>query len=176
MMAFRVLGAGVIASLVAATAVAAVPQRDVNDPTGGRAVLARFDAAVGNYLRLHRFPDPIDLETLCLPEAAAHSSAALLDEPPTPREGDVFTPDVVALIRARIAALTLSTHIAHPRVHVDVGERIAAGRGARLPGVLASVLPPVPDDLGYRIAGLDIILVDLRTDLVIDALRDWRAR
>jgi hypothetical protein len=176
MMAFRVLGTGVIATLAVTTAVAAAPQRDVNPRPADPAVLARFDAAVGDYLRLHRFPDPIDLETLCLPEASAHASAALLDEPPAPREGDVFTPDVVALIRARIAALTLSTHIAHPRVHVVVGQRMAAGRGARLPGVLAGVLPPVPDDLGYRIAGNDLVLVDLRTNLVIDALRDWRAR
>lgn len=177
MMAFRVLGTAVMAVLAVTAAVAAAPQREVNGEAAERAALVRFEAAVGDYLRAHRFPDPIDLETLCLPEAAAYAAAARLDEPPPPREGEVFTPDFVALIRARIAALALPAHVARPRVHaVAVGDRLVAGRSGRPPEVVLGVLPPIPDDLEYRLAGHDLVLLDLRTNVVVDAVRHWRER
>jgi hypothetical protein len=176
MMAFRGLGTGVM-TVLAVTAVVAAPQRDVNGAPDGRAALARFDAAVSDYLQTHRVPDPIDLETLCLPEAAAHASAARLDEPPPPREGDVFTPDLVAVIRARVAALALPTHRPSRRVHaIAVGDRLVPSRGTRPPRAVRGVLPPIPGDLDYRLAGNDLVLLDLRTDLVVDAVRHWRER
>ncbi len=176
MKAFRVLGTAVTIVLAVTTAVVAAPQRAVNgEPGGARAALERFDAAVGDYLRTHRFPDPVDLETLCLPEAAARAAAARFDEPPPLREGTVFTPDVVALIRARIGAMGLPAHLPQPRVHrVAVGDRLAAGRSARPPRAVLGVLPPIPEDLAYRLAGNDLVLVDLRTDVIVDAMRDWR--
>jgi hypothetical protein len=177
MTAFRVLGTGVITVLAVTTAVVAAPQRGVNGEPGARAALARFDAAVGDYLRTHRFPDPVDLETLCLPEAAAHTSTARIDEPPPLGEGNVFTPDLVALIHARIVALALPAHMAQPRGHaVVVGDRLVPGRSARPPKAVIGVLPPILDDLDYRLAGNDLVLVDLRTNVIVDAIRDWRER
>jgi hypothetical protein len=109
--------------------------------------------------------------------AAAHASAARLDEPPPPREGDVFTPDLVAVIRARVAALALPTHRPSRRVHaIAVGDRLVPSRGTRPPRAVRGVLPPIPGDLDYRLAGNDLVLLDLRTDLVVDAVRHWRER
>lgn len=165
-------GTTVIAIFAAATTVAAQPSIQAAPAEG--AALQRFDAAIAEYLRTHRFPEPLDLETLCLPEQAAYAGARF-DEPPAPREGDVFVPDVKAVIRSRIAALNLPTKAGPPRaLVVAVGQRLAAGRTAPVPKVIAAVLPPIPDDLGYRLTGADLVLLDLRTYVVVDAVRGWR--
>jgi hypothetical protein len=175
MMAFRVLGTAVITVLAIATAVVAAPQRVVNGEPGARAAFERFDAAVGDYLRSHRFPEPVDLETVRLPEGAVHTAAARLDEPPPLREGNVFTPDLVAAVRARIVAQALPAHMTQPRGHaVVVGDRLVPGRSARPSKAVLGVLPLLPDDLSYRLAGNDLVLVDLRTNVIVDAIRDWR--
>ncbi len=181
MRGFLGLGTGVMTILAVTTtvttAVAAVPQRDVTGEPAERAALVRFDAAVADYLRTHRLPDPVDLETLCLPEAATHASAARLDEPPPPREGDVFTAELVALVRVRIAALGLPTQRPPRRLPaVAVGDRLVAGRNARPPKAVVGILPPVSEELEYRLAGNDLVLLDLRTSVIVDALRDWRGR
>jgi hypothetical protein len=172
MRALPVLGTVLVTAL--AVSAAASPQRAVTDDPAARITVDRFDAAVAEYLRTHRFAS-VDLETLCLPDGTA-AAAPRLDEPPAPREGDLFSQDLVRLIRARIAALALDTTPSRPargRV-VVVGDRLAAGRSARLPKVLAAVLPRVPDDIEYRLVGADLLLVDTRTYVVIDALRQWR--
>ncbi len=174
MSAFRGVGTIVIVFLAAATALA-LPQRGVNQQPDDPAVVARFEAAVGEYLRTHRFTDPIDLQARCLPGFTARASAILLDEPPVPQEGGLFTPEVVALLRARIAALALPESTSRTRMHpVAVGQPLATGRNARLPTAIAGVLPPLPEDLDYRLVGADLILADLRTNVVVDALRQWR--
>jgi hypothetical protein len=157
-----------VIAIFAATAVAAQPSIQAAPAEG--AALQRFDAAIAEYLRTHRFPEPLDLETLCLPEQAAYAGARF-DEPPAPREGDVFK----AVIRSRIAALNLPTKAGPPRaLVVAVGQQLAAGRTAPVPKVIAAVLPPIPDDLGYRLTGADLVLLDLRTYVVVDAVRGWR--
>jgi hypothetical protein len=175
MKAFRGFGPGVIAALTFTTAVAAVPPQGIEAQPSERAAVARFDAAVADYLTSPRFRDPVSLETLCLPDASAAASAARLDESPPPREGDLFRPELVAVIRTRIAALALPADATRSRAPaVAVGDQLAAGRSARLSRMVAGVLPPVPDDLRYRIAGNDLVLLDLRTNVVVDALRNWR--
>ena len=57
-----------------------------------------------------------------------------------------------------------------------MGGRLAAGRGARIPRTIGAVVPRLPDDLDYRIVGADLVLLDLRTNAVVDALRNWRER
>ena len=172
MKTLRWFGTTVIAIFAAATAVAAQPS--IEAPPAESAALRRFDVAIAEYLRTHRFPEPLDLETLCLPERTEYAGPRF-DEPPAPREGDVFTPEVKALIRTRIATLNLPTQAGPPRpLVVAVGHRLAAGRSAPLPKALAAVLPPIPDDLGYRLTGADLVLMDWRTYVVIDAVRGWR--
>lgn len=172
MRAFRVLGTVMVFAL--AVVAAASPQSTVTDDPAARATLDRFEAAVAEYLRTHRFPE-VDLETLCLPDAAA-PAAPRLDEPPALREGDLFSQDLIRLIRAQITSLKLD--ITPPgqarRRALVVGEPVAPGHSARPPKALASVLPRVPDDLEYRLVGADLLLVDMRTYVVIDALRQWR--
>lgn len=165
---------GTLIVTVVAVSAAASPQVTVTDDPALRAAVERFEAALADYLRTHRFPE-LDLETLCLPDGGV-PAAPRLDEPPAPREGDLFTPELTRLIRARIAGLELETTRHRPARGrtVAVGDRLAAGRSAVVPKLIAGVLPPVPADIRYRLAGADLLLVDLRTTVVIDVLRDWR--
>ena len=171
MRTLRWFGTTVVALFAATTGAAAQPVTMV--PAEG-VVLERFDAALAAYLHAHRFPEPVDLETLCLPDAAQYAGPRV-DEPPAPREGDLFTPDVMALIRTRLAALHLPANAGRYPVHrVAVGDRLAPARGAALPRTVAGVLPLVPADLAYRVAGADLVLLDLRANVVVDAIRGWR--
>ena len=169
------LGFSRVTVVTLAVAAAAFAQTAITENGAERAALAQFDAAVGEYLKAHRFHDPIDLETLCLPGSSIAASAALLDQPPAPQEGGLFTPAITAMIRARLAGLGLPTSSRQPRRNaIVVGDPVAPGRTARVPRAILTVLPRVPADLDYRLAGADLLLVDLRTSMVIDALRDWR--
>lgn len=171
MRAFGILGRVMVATFVV-TGVA-VAQVQPGGVVADRELVARFDGAVAEYLRAHRFPE-IDLETICLPDGGGYG-AARLDEPPAPREGEVFVPALTAVIRTRIAALELGTQkpaVRGPRA--AVGDRLAAGRGGRIPRAVATVLPAIPEDLDYRLVGPDLVLLDLRTNIVIDTLREWR--
>jgi hypothetical protein len=169
----RLRWSGIVVVAVFAVATEAAAQPVAGMP-GETAALARFDAAVASYLRAHRFPDPVDLEALCLPEGALNAGPRF-DEPPIPTEGAVFTADVDAMLRTRIAALGLPAPTTRTRAGgVAAGDRLTAGRTALVPKALAAVLPEVPADLDYRLAGADLVLVDLRTNVVIDLLRAWR--
>lgn len=170
MWAFRVIGTVVMSAC--AVSAAAVPQQGIVDVPAERAVFDRFDAAVTNYLSTHRWPD-VDLERLCLPDEGT-PAAARLDATPPPREGDLLTDDVARLVRTRIAALDLGAARSTAGGFVAVGDRLVAGQSARVPRLVSGVLPRLPGDLAYRLAGADLVLVDLRTNTVIDALREWR--
>ena len=99
------------------------------------------------------------------------------------RRGAIFTEDVGRLIRGR-----LKTRL------VDCGDTVedvlAFVNEERLPGVpkprinepfpwelgsamwpsFLAVLPPLPDELQYRFADRDLVLVDIHSDLVVDIL------
>jgi hypothetical protein len=57
---------------------------------------------------------------------------------------------------------------------VAVGDRLVPGRSARPPKAVLGALPVIPDALNYQLAGNDLVLVDRRTYVVVDAIRDWR--
>ena len=173
MAASRMTGVVIAAALVAATGAGATAQQEIVDGDRDQAALARFHDGVTEYLGRHRIADSDDLETLCLPDNVV-VSAPRLDVPGAPREGEIFVPEVASLFRRRLAAVTLGSRDATPQLAVMVGVRLGVGRGARLPKPMAAVLPALPDELEYRIVGRDLVLVDVRAHLVVDALRDWR--
>ena len=43
--------------------------------------------------------------------------------------------------------------------------------GAVLSPSLASVLPPLPAELAFRLVGRDLVLIDVESDLVVDVIR-----
>lgn len=149
-------------------------------------VLSRFLKAVDAYVvQRYRPSGSLSPEFLCLPEDARLAVSAVAEAPllPSPlREGDIFRPDVVDLFRLRIAA-TLRGYDNRADLLDEMDEeelvvppiRVNAplpwGTGNVILPSIAGALPPLPEELGYRILGRDLVLVDMESDLVIDVIR-----
>jgi hypothetical protein len=140
-------------------------------------LLLRHDAAPD--LSSERlFDDPSEM--LFVRDALRRS---IRDARPDARAGNLFTPRAAAAFRHMIAA----TAAAH---HIDPKDLVRELRAERLPGAkqpavnhaydwrlgawmwpaLLQVLPTLPPDLQYRIVDDDLVLIDLRANLVVDIL------
>jgi hypothetical protein len=116
-----------------------------------------FMLRVAEYVEIHRrvaagIGDP----QLCgdVEEAARQSArlaAAIRDARPMADEGDIFTPDVAAAFRARIAY---------------------AIRTGSVGMAIIRALPELPPELEYHIAGRNLMLRDIAANLVVDVLRE----
>ena len=102
---------------------------------------------------------------------------------PNARAGDLFTPRAASAFRHIIAATAAAGRI-------DPKDFIRELRDERMPGArqpvvnrsydwrlgawmwpaLLQALPPLPPDLQYRIVDDDLVLIDLRANLVVDIL------
>jgi hypothetical protein len=175
-----------IAFVGAFTVAGATAQRDAQP-----ASLAQFNAATHQYAQLHR---QIERQ---LPPFRAHSDAqdifessnamasALQTARAGAREGDIFTRDVAAVIRARVAA-ALTAHgflpeevVAATLEETDdeaplpvVNGRFPWRRGAAMWPCVLDALPSLPNELQYRLVGRDLVLVDTHADLIVDILRN----
>jgi hypothetical protein len=110
---------------------------------------------------------------------------AIRERRPLARPGDIFTAGPAAAIRHIIAATAAANGL-------DLKQAKHALRADRLPGAwppevnqkydwrlgawmwpaLLLELPPLPEDLQYRIVDDDLVLIDIRADLVLDILDD----
>jgi hypothetical protein len=149
--------------------------------------MCRFLTAADAYVGLHpRVFEPLSEEFMCLPEDSIELLGALADVPrerrPPAREGDIFSPDVADLFRRRIAA-TLHAYDYTPAdvlAEMDaeeltappvlVHEALPGGIGLMMPW-LAGALPVLPEELAYRLIGRDFVLIDVRSNLVVDVIR-----
>lgn len=88
-------------------------------------------------------------------------------------EGLMFTPTVSAVLRARIAvAMRTSDCVAEPQSDNFVVPRVRESASATQPlaACLVPVLPKLPVELEYRTAGVTLVLVDAKRQLVVDVL------
>ena len=98
------------------------------------------------------------------------------------RRGDIFTPPVAVHLRrvildaldgVDVEALLLDLYDEHDtpgtfRPHVQDDYPTWATHA--MPAILLLRLPPLADDIEYRLIGYDLILLDLRAGLIIDVL------
>jgi hypothetical protein len=121
--------------------------------------VADFTTAVKQYAELRRIlENPFSRLTLGAdPEQAAHARrahrAAILEAHGAVQRGLVFTPFVAAYFRRQIQA----------------AERTAGAVADMWPAVLVA-LPELPNELEYRVAGRDLLLLDPEVHLVVDVL------
>jgi hypothetical protein len=94
------------------------------------------------------------------------------------REGDLFTPEIGRMFRARVDEM-LSPHdislLGDESWTVGdaaVNEPLPDGASHLMPAALIYRFPPLPEDVEYRIVNADLVLWDIQADLVIDVLRD----
>lgn len=182
--AFRPLAAGLAALLLILSAATGYAQVS---PTGNQAVL-QFQRAADDYAFLHRRLErrlgPLEVtagsETVRI--AMNAMAASIRAARPDARQGDLFTPAVQDVIRARVSAME-----AHARTSdagapeivegIDVPEVALKVNGpfpwvvgtALLPRVLDS-LPALPPELEYRLVGRDLVLIDSHANLIVDIL------
>lgn len=152
-------------------------------------VMSRFLNAVDAYVvEHHRLFEPLSEEMMCLPDDTLARMNALAEVPRearrTPREGEIFTPDVAGVFR-RLLSATLFGDEANvddliaqieretlfaPRVRVN--EPLPREVGHTLLPWFVNVLPPLPEELEYRLVGRDLVLVDVASNLVaVDVIR-----
>jgi hypothetical protein len=100
---------------------------------------------------------------------------------PRAAQGEVFTAAVAKNVRAVIGA-DLTRRSASDRAGLmsdvpamppRINERYPTGEAlATFPPLLLQALPRLPDDLEYRFMGRDLIIMDGRTNLIVDYLSD----
>ncbi len=135
---------------------AATESRAQDNPFYDAAIMVNFQRATDSY-------------------AFAHRQRERHGEWPAGRvEGTLFTPIVADAFRKRIRkaiageacrlADTPSGDFSVPRVNEPVDHAPA------VPACIASMLPPLPDELEYRVAGVALLLVDGHLHIVVDVL------
>ena len=160
-------------------------------PDDAQLALLHFKASIHQHVQLHR---RIEQQ---LPPFRAHSDMqdvieltdAMASELQTARanarEGDIFTPEVAALLRTRVAdALAARGFLPEEMVAATLEEadgdaalpvvngRFPWRRGAAMWPCVLDALPRLPHELEYRFVGRDLVLVDTHADLVVDILRN----
>jgi hypothetical protein len=138
---------------------------------------------VDEYVLAYRLVDPLEPDAMCLPEGG-YAVNALAGVRRTPKEGDIFRPDVALVFRYRIAAALRNYEYLPPNVaaamnteelvvaSIAVGEPLPWGAGKGTFSWLFVTLPVLPDELEYRLVARHLVLVDMRANIVLDVLRD----
>lgn len=152
---------------------------------------AEFTGGIARYMDIHRAaaaavgPEVQHMAPQALFEQKWAFVDAIRRARPCDENGTIFTPDTAAFFRVRIAT-------ALQEAGVDVGDVLrdmdedwdeeaplpeandpfpwAAGN-MMWPSMLAR-LPQLPRELEYRFVGRDLVLLDVRVDLVVDVLMD----
>lgn len=147
-------------------------------------VLSRFLTAVDAYvIEHHRLFEPLPEGIMCLPEDTARLNA--LAEVPRqarkpPREGEIFTPDVANLFRRLLATRVFGDEDSLADPSTEMEDVIAPIRVNEPPPwevdnvvqlPLLRDLPLLPEELEYQLAGRDLVLVDVPSNLVVDVIR-----
>ena len=152
-----------------------------------REAIADFNARIRDYCLLREaigmpseriFSDPRDMQIV-----RKTLRDAIRERRPLARQGDIFAAGPAATFRHIIietaAANGLDLKDAVDAIRADrlprarppvVNETYDWRLGAWMWPALLLELPPLPEDLQYRIVDDDLVLIDIRADLVIDIL------
>jgi hypothetical protein len=177
------MAATVLALIVSVSGFASTSvQSHTFDPSGA---LQAFHERVDAYAALHRRlapPPPAVSDADPLTKLLTHQylASAIRNARPGADQGNIFTPDVTALFRARLAdslgeidgdtlLLALNNGVPIPRgLHPMVNETYTMSTLFRVPSYVRLGLPAIPAELDYRIAGHDLVLWDLYAGIVVD--------
>ena len=155
--------------------------------------LAEFNAKVERYVRLHRRlvrslpPDQVFADEEDMGEASEMLADAIRAARPHAAAGDIFSVAASELIRRRISLAQVDgpivptpwTGIVGPFSELIerlkrpvVNDRYVWATDTELPAALVSALPPLPRELAYKVAGSDLVLLDVYANLVVDVLEN----
>jgi hypothetical protein len=176
---------GALVALASCTADLAAAQ-----PLGDETiVLARFEAAVNDYARLHRQleqhlePIPVSGDPETIQRLIDMMAAAVRAARPDARAGDLFTAGVSGVLRQRIHKALVTHGIpieylrqaanedsAGQRVPLSINGRFPWSAATATPACVLDTLPELPPELEYRIVGENLVLLDVHASLIVDVL------
>jgi hypothetical protein len=160
------------------------PEQQSADAAGFK----EFSNRVNDYVKLHKSQEVLlpALKPTVSPEAInAHQRALSLkirEARPNARPGDIFTPaaqksfqDVIqsAMQGPRGANMDATLNQGSPLPPISVGVNQPYPDGVAyttVPPTLLLVLPKLPDEVVYRVVLHDLLLMDLKANLVVDVL------
>jgi hypothetical protein len=149
----------------------------------------QFYSSVAHYIEIRSWQQHLDINLLtadpevirCAREARA---AAIRDARREAATGDVFGPQIAALIRLQFERAlrkhsydpvllgAIGRRATTPGELVAVNDRLPWGLAISLTPELIDALPWLPDELEYRLIGRDLIVWDAGVDLIVDILPD----
>lgn len=174
------------ALLIVASASPGIAQRGRADDVA----IEQFQKAIDTYVLRHRqveqtlAPMTVTADAAVLMAAIEARAEAMRRVRPEARQGELFTPAVAKVLRARIDAALKAHRLTAAEV---VLEEIAEGND-ELPAAmrvngpfpwhaangmllcLTNALPELPEELQYRIVGRDLVLIDMPASMVVDIL------
>jgi len=156
-------------------------------------VLCAFEGRLAQYAALHRrleAPLPLkpSVSAYALSVRREYLANAIKSARPSTWQGEFFTPDVAPLFRdlidkaftGRDAEAMLidlyDDHVAPPGFYPRVYDPYPEWATHEMPVVLLQSLPPLPEDVEYRLLDHDLVLWDIHADLILDVLPDAMPR
>lgn len=185
MSVIRCFSVGVALVALNAAMVVASSQRDADLVRS--AALCAFEERLNEYAVLHRrLQAPLPLKPSDSPYLLTvkreYLASAIKRRRPTAEQGDMFAPEVAQLFRDLIAEALVGRDVEamlrdlfedqplvlgfQPRVHDGYPDWATH----EMPVILLQWLPPLPEELEYRLIDHDLLLWDAEADLIVDVL------
>ena len=173
-----------LVALVAWGAASAAPGAVQPKPADAAAV-EELERRVAAYVELHRqiegpVPTPaVSSDAGEIRRAVDALGAGIRKARASARPGDIFSPEIAAVIRARIKSGCGGDYESvRATAHHDMGPIPAATVNGKWPGPAMTVmpvtvlcqLPSVPDELEYRFVNRDLVLWDAHADVIVDVM------
>lgn len=156
-----------------------------------RQAVVEFTERVNEYVELHRrLAAPLGPEEICgdpeeLQRGVDALAAAIRESRAAAGTGDIFTPRVATFLREHIAMVVRQTGTDVMAMLKEMDEEaLSEGLFAEVNGAfpwdagnvmwpsMLWKLPPLPEEVEYRFVGPDLILLDVRANLVVDILEN----
>jgi hypothetical protein len=155
------------------------------------AALKTFTNRLGEYLKLHKqlesslppfkpTQEPVEIQDRQRALARALRKARSLET-----QNRIFFPEISSYIRQRIAGHFRSSMAPQVKETIRQGEPVRVRIRLKandtyppglpvttVPPTLLQLLPPLPNELEYRIVKRDLLLLDTKANLVVDLIRD----
>ena len=159
------------------------------DKEDARAI-QEFSKRVNQYISLHKTVEGTlpALKTTEVPELiTAHQQALarkIREARPNARQGDIFTSDAREAFRHAIRRASDGSQGKNARATMKQGNPLAPLKlrvndvypeklpVTTVPPTILLVLPKLPNEVAYRIVGRDLVLLDVRANMVVDLYKE----
>ena len=135
----------------------------------------QFDRNIAQYIALRRqveqhTPRPhISSDPIEISRAADAFADAIRTARPSATTCDIFTPAIARELKRQPCRAPDREDTGQPPAPA-VNQRFDWHYAEAMPPALIAALPPLPDELQYRLVNCDLVLVDIEAGLVIDVV------